>query len=832
MSVAIGSRFDRYEILAPLGAGGMGEVYLARDSRLERKIAIKLLPAEFTRDPARLQRFVTEAKTASALNHPNIITIHEIGEASDQQGARHFITTEFVEGQTLRQLIPGGGLGAMRTLDLAVQIASALAAAHQAGIIHRDIKPENVMVRPDGIVKVLDFGLAKLTERVRPETESDAPTQALLDTDPGTVLGTATYMSPEQARGLRVDARTDIFSLGVVLYEMVTGHAPFEGQTPADVMSQVLNREPRLLSSRAGGVPAELQRIVSKALRKDREERYQTVKDLLLDLKSLKREMEATSAHAFSGAPTVQLGAGKAVSYETVVIPNTAPVDTIQTGPVSALLDSRAETVSRIKHNKRGVLFSAAALALVVAAIFLFNLVGHNDDVIDSIAVLPFAHRDTSDDAQLLSDAITDSIINNLSKLPSLNVKPRAAVRPFKGREAEVKAIAKQLDVHAVLTGEIVQRDGNLSISIALVDALDNRNLWGQRYERKISDLLLIQQEIARDVSDNLRLKLTGEQQKRQDAYQLYVKGRNAWSKRTAEGIEEGIKHFEQATRVDPSYAPAYAGLADSYNMLVNYSILPGKETFPKARDAAEKAIALDESLAEAHAALAFTRFQWEWDWAEAERGYRRAIDLKPDYGAAHQWYSSLLAVTGQTERALAEAKRARELEPFSLIVSSHYGWINYLARRYDQTIQESRQILKLDPNFFAAHRYQALAYEAQDKSDDALSAFQKALPMSRGSVLLKAELGHAYAVAGKRKEAMQALDELRQLAAQRPISPFHLALVHLGLGEKDRALELLYKALDERAERLVWLRVDPRFDPLRADARFNNLLERIGLAR
>jgi len=831
MAIAAGTRFDRYEIISQLGVGGMGEVYLARDTRLERKIALKLLPVEYTKDDSRVQRFEQEAKAASALNHPNIITIHEIGQFEEI----HFIATEFIDGRTLRQIVAEGKVSTVAALEIAIQIASALSAAHEAGIIHRDIKPENVMVRRDGIVKVLDFGLAKLTERSAPVSTPDAPTLARFDTDPGTVMGTATYMSPEQARGLRVDSRTDIFSLGVVLYEMIAGHPPFSGPTPLDVMTQVLEREPRRLSSFAQGAPVELQRIVNKALRKDREERYQTVKDLLLDLKSLKREYEVTATLAYSINSTTDSGSKAAISYETAVIPAGDSANLPTTEPIIIRTTSSAEyIVSQIKHYKRGVLATLAAIVLIVAAALYFF--ADRSHTIDSIAVLPFVNQNPDPnagrDAQLLSDAITDSIINNLSQLSNLNVKSRSAVLRYKDREVDVKEVAKDLDVHAVLTGRIIQRGDDISVNIALVDAHDNRHLWGEQYNRKLADLLLIQQEIARDVSDRLRLKLSGDEKRRMDAHQLYLKGRNAWSKRTAESIREGIRHFEQATQIDPNYAPAYAGLADCYNMLVNYGALPAKEASPKAKEAAEKALSLDESLADAHTALAFTHFQWEWNWIEAEREFRRAIELKPSYAAAHQWYSNFLAATGRTDEAMAEAKRAQQIEPFTLIVSSHPSLISYFARQYDRAVEEAQQIIKLDPNFFPAHRYQALAYEQLRKYNEAIAAFQKAVSLSRGSTLLKAELGHAYAVAGKRQEAQQTLDELRQLISQRHVSPYHLALIHAGLGAKDQAIELLNQAFDERAERLIWLKADPRFDKLRTDARFNDLIERIGLAR
>jgi serine/threonine protein kinase/tetratricopeptide (TPR) repeat protein len=830
MTVVTGARFDRYEIISPLGAGGMGEVYLARDMRLERKVALKLLLDERTKDDQRVLRFEQEARAASALNHPNIITIYEIGD----YGSTHFIATEFIEGLTLRKILAEGKMPVIAALDVAIQVASALSAAHEAGIIHRDIKPENVMLRRDGIVKVLDFGLAKLTEAGVGSGEwgmgsgerTPLPTPASpLITDPGTVMGTATYMAPEQARGWRVDARADIFSLGVVLYEMIAGRAPFDGPTPIDVMTQVLERDPRPLTSFSYGAPVELQRIVTKAMRKDREERYQTVKDLLLDLKSLKRELEATTTLSYAATTETSGGSRVATAASTA-----SPSELM----VVRAISSAEYIVGEIKRHKRGFLFALVALSLTIFA--TLTLVINRNHSIESIAVLPFVTQNDDPqagaDTAALGDAIADSIINNLSQLPSLDVKPRGAVLAYKGREVDPREVAKALDVHAVLTGRIIRRGDTLQVIVALVDTRDNRNLWGVEYNRKISDLLLIQQEIASNVSDNLRLKLSGQEKRRLEARQLYLKGRNAWSKRTADGIMEGAKLLEQATRIDPAYAEAYAGLADCYNMLVNYSVLPPSETFPKATEAAEKALALDENLAEAHAARAFIYFMWEWNWAEAGREYRRAIDLKPNYGPARQWYSSLLAATGQSDEALVEAKQARELDPFSLIIASHPGWINYLSRNAEATVREAKQALKLDPSFFPARRYLALGYNLQGKYNDAVTEFQKALALSPGSTLAKSELGYAYARAGRREEALRMIDELQQSPGQRRASPFYLALVHVGLGENDRAIELLQNAYNERAERLVWLRTDARFDPLRQDPRFNEILIRMGLAR
>jgi serine/threonine-protein kinase len=811
----------------------MGQVYLARDMRLERKVALKLLLDERTKDDQRLLRFEQEARAASALNHPNIITIYEIGD----YGPTHFIATEFIEGLTLRKILAEGKMPVIAALDVAIQVASALSAAHEAGIVHRDIKPENVMLRRDGIVKVLDFGLAKLTEEGSGDKESrgqgdgetlnsppPSSTFSPLQTDPGTVMGTATYMAPEQARGWRVDARADIFSLGVALYEMVAGRAPFDGPTPIDVMTQVLDREPRPLTSFSYGAPVELQRIVAKAMRKDREERYQTAKDMLVDLKSLKRELEATTTMSYSANANTSSGS------RTAIAPSNAP----SSEPMVVRAISSAEyIVGEISRHRRGFLF--AIVFLSIAAIATWTFFSNRHHPIESIAVLPFVTQ--SDDPQaeaetaMLGDAITDSIINDLSQLPNLDVKPRGAVLIYKGREVDPREVANALDVHAVLSGRIIRRGDTVQVNVALVDTRDNRNLWGEQYNRKISDLVLIQQEIASNVSDNLRLKLSGEEKRRLEAQRLYLKGRNAWNKRTPDDLLEGVELFKQAIQIDPTYAAAYAGLADCYNILVNYSVMPPNEAFPKSKEAAEKALELDPDMAEAHTARAFIYFMWEWDWARAGSEYRQAIDLKPNYSPARQWYSSLLAATGRSDEALAVVKEARDIDPLSLSIVAHPAWINYLSRNAEATVREARQALKLNPNFLPARRYLALGYDLQGKYNDSVQEFQRALAISPASTLAKAELGYAYAKSGRRDDATRVLDELRRSQGQRRASPFHLALIYIGLGENDRAIELLRSAYNERGERLVWLLADARFDPLRMDPRFKEILAGMGLA-
>ena len=824
MPIAPGTKFDRYEIIASLGVGGMGQVYLARDSRLERKVALKLLPEEFTKDPQRVLRFEQEAKAASALNHPNIITIHEIGDFTSV----HFMAMEYIDGLTLRQMLQQQALSLPRALEIMTQITAALGAAHEAGIIHRDIKPENIMIRPDGIVKVLDFGLAKLTERSTPAVPSESPMRASLDTDPGTVMGTANYMSPEQVRGLKIDPRSDIFSLGIVLYEMVAGRAPFSGGTSADVMSAVLSLDPPPLTFLLPHAPLELQRIVSKALSKEREDRYQTVKDFMIDVRTLRRQLELTSTAAQTLPLRGDSGARNSISYETSYVSPSDPQMSAQTEIISGTRSAPTNSMlGQLRQNRRLLLFP---LLLLFALLAVGGYITYRDrEQFESIAVIPFIAVDAGKEAAVISDTLTDSLINDLSQFSHLIVKPRTSVERFKGKEIDFPQLARDLNVHAVLTGRVQQNGESLSVSIALVDAREDRNLWGQQYNRSVADLLLIEQEISRDVADKLHLKLSGNEQRYLEAYQLYLKGRNALNKRTAESLREGVRHFEEAIKIDPNFPPALAGLADGYNLLVSYSAVSGQEAFPKAKEAALKALALQDSLAEAHAALAFIHFQWEWDWLEAEREFRRAIDLKPNYAPAHQWYSSLLVVTGRNEEAYREALRAQELEPLSLIVSSHLAWITFLTRRYDQSIEEARKVLRLDPNFFPARRYVAISLEQQGKWTEAIAEYRRALAISRQSPLVKAELVHILAISGNRREAEELMRELETQAGQNHVSSYLMALANLGLGNRERALDLLHQAYQEHAERLIYVNTDPRFDALRREPRFQQLLQQVG---
>src|SRR5215216_786675 len=593
---------SHYRIIKQLGAGGMGEVYLAEDPKLRRKIALKLLSPNFVKNEDRVRRFEQEAQAASALNHPNILTIYEVGE----QDGLHFIATEYIEGETLRQHIQRARVTIRESLDIAVQVASALSAAHQAGIIHRDIKPENLMLRPDGYVKVLDFGLAKLTDRQTITSDTQAPTIAKANTDPGTIMGTISYMSPEQARGKPVDARSDIFSLGVVIYEMIAGRTPFEADTPSDVMAFILHKEPPPLVRFLQETPAELERIITKALAKDKEERYQSAKDLLIDLKRLKQQIDLGAELGRSISPDSISRQMFSNSSGQTAIP--LPMGSITHGDQTApRTSSSAEyIVSEIKQHKKSFGLVISVLIVGVIAGLYFTRGGK---AIDSLAILPFLNSVADPNTEYLSDGIAESIIYDLSKLPDLKVVPRSSVSRYKGKEVDPQAVARELGVRAVLTGKVVQRGNDLLVSAELVDTKDNRVLWGGQLNRKPADALLVQQEISREISEKLRPSLIGQGKSLEikrhtessDAYQAYLKGQYWLNKRSEEGFQKAIEFFNRAIEGDPGYALPYAGLADCYALLGTYSLLVPKESFPKAKAAAMKALALDSQLAEAH---------------------------------------------------------------------------------------------------------------------------------------------------------------------------------------------------------------------------------------
>jgi len=772
----ISSTISHYRILRQLGAGGMGEVYLAEDTRLGRNVAVKFLPASFQYDPDRRSRFLGEARAASALRSPYSAAIYDIGE---HEGS-HFIVMEYVEGETLSRKIERGPLGAGECVEIAVQVTEALDEAHSLGIIHRDIKSANIMVTGRGLVKVLDFGLAKFTEAA-PGADPDRTLQLGGQTAYGVVFGTAHYMSPEQAYARAIDHRSDIFSLGVVLYEMLGGRLPFLGDTPIAIIDNIIHQEPAPLANLNQTVSLELERVTRKCLEKDRDLRYQSMRELSLDLRGLQREDISASL---------------------------PPPSSYLTQPLSA---STPRPAKKPRARK----------------------------AVDSLAILPLANAGNDPDTEYLSDGITESIINNLSRLPHLRVMARSTVFRYKGREVDPQEVGRDLSVRAVMSGRVFQRGDTLVIRTELVDTLDGAQMWGEQYNRKLSDIFSVEEEISREISDKLKLKLSGQQKKQltkrhtedTEAYQLYLKGRHAWNRRTEEGLRKSIEFFQQAIDHDPHYALAYAGLADSFNILASYSAMSPGEAFPKAKAAATRALELDDKLAEAHTSLAFVRLGYDWDRREAERGFKRAIKLNPGYATAHHWYALTLATLERLDEALSEMNRALYLDPLSLVIQTNVGWIHHLARQYDKAIEEYLKALDLDSAFPLAHRRLGQTYEQKGMYDEALAEFKKALMIYSLDTETLAALGHLYAVSGDKARAREVIDELNGLSTRRYIPPYFIARILIGLEESDESFEWLEKAYDERYGFLSYLNVDPAFDKVRSDARFIDLARRIGIS-
>jgi len=695
--LAAGETIGHYWIVEAIGRGGMGEVYLSQDTRLGRKVALKFLPAYLINDKARVRWFEQEAIAASALNHPNILTIYEIG----QTDGAHFMATEFVEGKTLRQHLESAPMMICEALDVAIQVASALAAAHRAGIVHRDIKPENIMLRPDGYIKVLDFGLAKMTEQRKQPKNSDGAVGSISNTDAGAVMGTPHYMSPEQARGLKVDARTDIFSLGVVLYEMSTSRRPFEGETTSHVIVAILEKDPPPISELSPDLPSDLEQVLNRALRKDKAARYQTATDLMADLKSLRQQLETEGQAAYDPKDKKTV---RTMRDRSTGGPAGKPATSTGDGRIARKTLSAAYLTGEIRRHKKSISLGLVAIVIATASLAYFSS-SQSRNAINSLAILPFIHAGSDPNVEYLSDGIADNLTNSLSRLPSLTVISRSAVSRYKTRDPnaggpDLQAIGREFKVQAVVVGKVVQQGDSIHINVELIDARDNSHLWGERYDRKLAAIFSLQEDITRRISENLKLKLTGQEQvlltkrytESTEAYQAYLRGRYFWNKRTGEGLRKAIEFFDQAVGIDPNYALAYAGLADSYQLVSFYSGLPPTEYSRRAGKAAERAIAIDDNFAEAHATLAYVRFYYDWDWAAAEAGFKRAIELNPNYATAHQWYGEFLGNMGREEESLVERKKALALDPLSPIITSELGLSYFEARQYDRAIEEFRK--------------------------------------------------------------------------------------------------------------------------------------------
>lgn len=805
-------------------------MFLAEDTLLRRQVALKVLPENFATDVEGLRRFEREAHSASALNHPNILTIYEFGA----DGETHFLAAEYVKGKTLRQRLKGESLSLREALDIAAQVAAALNASHSAGIVHRDIKPENIMLRDDGLVKVLDFGLAKVTKS---ELSAEDVTQIQVQTSPGQVLGTAFYMSPEQARGKEIDSRSDVWSLGVVLYEMLTGRTPFAGETSSDSIAAILTKEPLPLDK---DTPQELQRIIRKSLQKKADERYQTVKDFQLDLQNLQHELEFSEQLERSQIPgsaksaninANQISGGAAAATRTNSAAAMSTHDDLSNRPSSA-----EYLVKEIKGHKWALVTGLIVVLAVGLGYWFFVQRVANTTQIESIAVLPLQNASNDAGIDYLADGISESLINSLTELQQLKVIARSTAFRYKAKEVDAQTVGRELNVRAVLMGRIRQAGDRINIQVDLVDASTGAQLWGEEYERSASDVLTIKQTIAREVTAKLRLRLSGEQQQQltkrdttnPEAYQFYLRGRYYWNKRTAENINKAIREFQQALDRDPNFALGYVGVADSYLLLQQYAGAPASEVIPQARAALERALQIDETLAEAHASLG-TANERLYRWAEAEEEFKRAISLNPNYPTAHHWFALNHLTRRQFDDALSEMKRAHELDPLSPIIGSTLAMAHLLTNNPNVALEQCKRVIELEPNFPSAHLYLGWSYTKLGRHEEGVAEVEKAVEFSgRGGFYLE-DLGYLYALNGRRKEALAILKELQEKNAKNESSFESVAAVYAGLGEKDQVFAWLEKGLqahDDLTSVLWWF----DYDDLRNDPRYADLVRRIGL--
>ena len=738
-------------------------MYRARDARLNRDVAIKVSTAQFG------ERSESEAKAIAALNHPNICQIYDIGP--------NYLVMEFVDGAPVGSREQPQGLLPAEALRLAVQIAAALEAAHAKGIVHRDLKPANILTTTAGVVKLLDFGLAKQSAAGLPEDV----TQSFGVTQEGTILGTPAYMSPEQAEGRPADARSDIFSFGAVFYEMLAGRRAFSGGSAAAVIGAIVHKTPEALDA-----PPALEAIVRKCLSKSPGDRFQTATDLRV-----------------------------------------------------ALEGARPSGVSGTKRRTFALAIALALLVIAAAAVSIYVYrKGSRTGRIDSIAVLPLENRSGDPDADYMSDGITESISNSLARLPDLKVIPHSVALHYKGKTIDFQKVGDELGVQSVLSGRVGQRGNDLTVDVELDDVRNGKQLWGEQYNRKVADLLGVQNEIAAAVSHRVRSQISAADRQQltrgstdnPEAYQLYLKGRYYTDKYTEDGFSKGLDYFHQAIAIDPNYGLAYGGLAYNYINQDDW-FMPASEAGPKAKEAAEKALAIDDTDANAHISLALESHWFEWNLEAAEREFQRAIELSPNDAEAHAMYAWFLSAVGRRDQALTEAKRAQQADPLSSLANFAVGASYFFARQWDPAIEHLRSAQELDPTYWFDPCYLGRAYEQQGKLPEAIAEFQLALEVEKDQTEIWAGLGYAYAVSGKRGEAQKVLDHLKELSAHSDVAPYNVAIIYAGLGDKDQAFAWLERAYKERSYFMAeYLPTDERLDSLRADPRFVSLRRRVGL--
>ena len=783
MTLAGGQRLGRYEIVSLIGKGGMGEVYRAFDGSLQRHVAIKILAQDGGGEAER--RFEQEARAIARLSHPNVVAVYDFGS---EAGSR-FIVSELLEGRTLRESLSSGSIAAGTAIDFASQIASALTAAHEKGIVHRDLKPENVMVLPGGRLKVLDFGLARLTqEELRDEVSDDAPTAAVA-TRPGTVMGTPGYMSPEQLRGAAVDARTDIFSLGVILYEMLSGRQPFRGRSAADTTAAILRGEPPPLESAEARA---LEPVIRKCLEKDADRRYATAAEV------------------------------------------SAALDAVRSRAMTAPIAPPA-----LPRARRWIAAAAITAALVATgAIIMMRQRQPAPRVVKAIAVLPFENVSGNPEEDYFADGMTDELITSVAQHSGVRVIARSSVMPYRKTKKSPETVARELGVDALVNGT-VRRDGQrIRVSVEMVPAGAKEVAWAKSYEGALADALSLQSSVAEaiagqiqshaDLSDEAKKSLS--RRVDPEAFLLYQKGRYFWNQRNAAALRHGIETFQQAIDRDPTYAAAYSGLADCYTALGYGSFLPPRDAFAKAKSAALKAIELDPALAEPHASLGYVRLYYDWDFPAADAEFQRSLALNPNYLTGRQFYSVYLTAMGRFDDARRQIAIARELDPLSISVNTDMGFELFYRSDYDAAIRQLLDTIEMNPGFALAHFWLGRAYQQSRRYDDAIAEYRKANDLQPEWVPTLAALGSVYALSGRTGEARAMLQHLDELSRTKYVTPYGVALIYANLNDPDHAFQWLDRAVEDRSHWLVWLKLDARWQPIRSDARFDGLVKKVGL--
>jgi serine/threonine protein kinase/Tfp pilus assembly protein PilF len=840
MALAAGTKLGRYEIRAKIGEGGMGEVYLSEDVELRRRVALKILPDAVATNPERMRRFKQEAQAAAALNHPNIAHIYEIGEAGDTR----FIAMEFIDGRTLREEIHRVRTELRKLLRFLQHAAEGLARAHAAGIVHRDLKPDNIMITRDGgHAKILDFGLAKLIEQ-RPISGADSSELATAvmpqHSTPGAIMGTVGYMSPEQAQGkaTEIDQRSDIFSFGCILFEAATGKKPFEGDSVVKSLHMVIYEPAPLLADLNPNTPAELQRIVRRCLAKDPDDRYQSIKEVAIELKELRRELEGSMDTTVPPPPKSETAGASAFETASAHHPGTISTPSSSLSP----RESSAEyVVGGIKRHKVAALL--VLLLLIGGGVAIAVYLGSRSNAstaIKSVAVLPFENKSGSADSEYLSDGLAESLIYRLSQLSNLKVSPRSSAFRYKGQSIDAEKIGNELGVDAVMSGRLTQRGDDLVISVDLIDVRNEKTLWGEQFQRKMSDLVATQSEIAAAIADKLQLRLSGNDSRgiakqytsNNEAYQFYLQGRYFWNKRSSENLKKATELLRAATEKDPNFALAYAGLADCYVVSYYYVGERPRELMPLAKTYAAKAIALDPTLAEPHTTLAFASWLLDLDKATAEKEFLRSIELNPNYPTAHHWYSRYLRGVGRTDEAIREINRAEELDPLSLVIINNVAE-NYVDRGdLNSAVKQIDRMFDLDPNFWAAHQTLSIVMVKQGRYAEALAEAQKSIQYSNRSNASLALLGHVYGKLGRRSEAEGVIKELEKRYGDKQADSRDLVIVYTGLDDKNKAFGWLEKAFAEHSVFMAFLKLEPLMEPLQSDPRWSDLERRVGLAQ